>query len=123
MIDLEECLRCHLKLDLPRGICTVCALWYQGGSLPNTRGMHRCIRCSRPVTPGFFCVDCYGVAYPSEQAVQITDNPHRLCPHCGRLKYYRASICPACGPVTRFDVPVVQLTPEQLAQWLKEVRT
>ena len=123
MIDLEECIHCHLKLATPGGICTACVLWYQGESLPSNREAYRCKRCFQHVTPGFFCAHCYETTHPSKQAMQIASNPHRLCPHCGRLKYHRTSICPACGPVTRFEVPAVQLTPEQLAQWLKEVRT
>ena len=123
MIDLEECIRCHMKLATPGGICTACVLWYQGESLAVSRDAHRCKRCFQRITPGFFCAHCYGTTLPSKQAMQIANNPHRLCPHCGRLKYHGTSICPACGPVTRFEVPAVHLTPEQLAQWLKEVRT
>ena len=119
MIDLEVCIRCHRQLPTAGGICTACVLWYQGMSLT---GMHRCKRCHLHATPGFFCAHCYETTHPSEQAMQITDNPHRLCPHCGRLKYYKTSICPACGPVTRFGVPVVQLTPEQLAHWVKGMK-
>ena len=56
MIDLEECIHCHLKLATPGGICTACVLWYQGESLPSNRDAYRCKRCFQHVTPGFFCL-------------------------------------------------------------------
>ena len=88
---------------------------------------YRCPHCDRMVPITMFCKVCYSYSHPAYLMQWLVDAPRWRCEDCGAPKIIDTTqdmnIGP-CGRCLRRGSPVVTpLTPERLAQWLKEVRT
>ena len=92
-----------------------------------TFGTYFCPHCGNSVLNTKFCKMCYRYSNPAYLMQWIRDAPRWRCEDCGAPKIIDITQDLKIGPCGRclrrgFTV-MTPLTPEQLAQWLKEVRT
>ena len=85
-----------------------------------------CPHCGNTVLSTKFCDACYIYWNPAALMLRIRDVPRWRCEDCGAPKIIdttRVLNIGPCGRCLRREFTVMtSLTPEQLAQWLKEVR-
>ena len=97
------------------------------GVLEGALRVYHCPHCGNSVPNTMFCKVCYSYSHPAYLMQWLADAPRWRCEDCGAPKIIDTTqdmnIGP-CGRCLRRGSPVVTpLTPERLAQWLKEVRT
>ena len=126
-----DCVNCR---RVAPSLCTYHIMDLSGCDLDNVEmvpegvlRVYYCPHCGNSVLNTKFCKVCYSYSNPAHLMQWLVDAPRWRCEDCGAPKIIDTTRDLNTGPcgrcLRRGFTGKTTLTPEQLAQWLKEVRT